>query len=226
MKEILKLSLSLGLTCLIAGSILVYANTKTAAAVNAAKSRDKQAALSLVLGTCANDPIKDAKTFGKVTFYPARDAAGALVALAGEAEPVSHKGFGGTLKVLVALDPQGKIRSVVVTEHKETPGLGTNVTDRKRTRSLWSLFGGAKEQAVTGLPPNIYLDRYADQAASEIGAAGFTILGRAPTDGENGIQAITGATISSRAVGDAVHQVCAAFTENQTALLNETETQQ
>lgn len=225
MKDILKLSLSLGLTCLIAGSILVFANTKTAAAVDAAKSRDKQAALSLVLGTSANDPIKDAKTFGKVTFYPARDAAGALVALAGEAEPVGHKGFGGTLKVLVALDPQGKILSVVVTEHKETPGLGTNVTDRKRTRSLWSLFSAAKEEAA-GLPPNTYLNRYADQAASRIGAADFTILGRAPTDGENGIQAITGATISSRAVGDAVHQVCAAFTENQTALLNETETQQ
>lgn len=221
MKEMLKLSLALGLTCLIAGSILVFAHAETEEAVKAAKLRDKEVALRDVLGDCANQPIKDTKSFDDVTFYFARSADGAITAVAGEAIPKEHKGFGGEMKVLVALNPEGKILSVAVSESKETPGLGTNVTDRKLTKSIWSLFSGAKDQGeAAGLPPNVYLDRYTDQPASKIGAADFTILGRAPTGDENGVQAITGATISSRAVGDAVHQVCAAFTTNQTALLN------
>lgn len=205
MKEVLKLALALGLTCLIAGSILVYANAMTADARDAATQREKQNALAQILGTFANQPIDDTMTSDGVTFYLARDAEGKVVRLAGEA--ASSQGFGGDLKVMVSLAPEGTLLNVLVTEHKETPGLGTNATDRKLTRSLWSLFAGDPGAATVGLPPNGYLDRFAGQAA-----AGFE-AGR--------IDGISGATISSRAVGDAVQRVCDAFSRNQAALLNE-----
>lgn len=203
MKEVLKLALALGLTCFLAGSVLVFANAKTADAREAASQREKLEALAQTLGEFANRPIEDTMTFDAVTFYLARDAAGKVVRLGGAA--VSTQGFGGDVAVLVALEPEGTIHSVLVTEHKETPGLGTNATDRRLTRSLWSLFGG--KQRAEGLAPNPYLDRFSGQAA-----AGLDALA---------IDGITGATISSRAVADAVQRVCDAFARNQQALLKE-----
>jgi electron transport complex protein RnfG len=218
MKETIKLCVALGFTCLVAGSILVFANEKTDARRKLATLREKENALTQVLGTFANQPLEDKQTFGDITFYLARNAEGAITAIAGEGSPVENKGFGGEMKVMVGLNPDGVVQTVIVTENKETPGLGTNATDRKLTRSLWSLFGGG-DSGPSGLPPNPYLDRYDDHSAKQLGASDFTVLKHAPTEGENGIQGITGATISSRAVGNAVHHVCAAFTEHREALL-------
>jgi electron transport complex protein RnfG len=36
-----------------------------------------------------------------------------------------EKGFGGTLKVITGLDSKGRITGITITEHSETPGLGT-----------------------------------------------------------------------------------------------------
>jgi electron transport complex protein RnfG len=205
MKEVLKLALSLGLTCFLAGSILVFANAKTADAREAATQREKQNALALVLGESANQPINDTMAFDEVTFYIARDADGKVIRLAGEAE--SGKGFGGKLKVMVSMGPDGTLQHVLVTEHKETPGLGSNATDRKLARSLWSLFAGGAENEVAAIPPNDYLDRFSGKAATGFDASS--------------VDGISGVTISSRAVGDAVQRVCDAFSRNQAALLNE-----
>jgi electron transport complex protein RnfG len=225
MKETIKLCIALGLTCCIAGAILVYANRKTQEARDQAELVEKQAALSRVLGDFANQPLKDSKTFedkdsfGKVTFYLAKNDANEITGIAGEGSPVSNKGFGGDMNVMVSLAPDGAVKYVIVTAHSETPGLGTNATDRKLTRSLWSLFGGSK-QDTGGIPPNTYLDRYAKRTATDLAASSFTILGRPPQADENAVQGISGATISSRAVGDAVHQICTAFDQNRAALLN------
>jgi electron transport complex protein RnfG len=218
MKETVKLCIALGLTCLVAGSILVFAKETTDARVEQAKLREKENALAQVLGDFANQPLKDKQTFGDITFYIARNAEGAITAIAGEGSPVENKGFGGEMKVMVGLNPDGVVETVIVTENKETPGLGTNATDRKRTRSLWSLFGGG-DSGPAGLPPNPYLDRYDDHMAKQLGASDFKVVKHVPKQGENGIQGITGATISSRAVGNAVHHICAAFDENREALL-------
>lgn len=205
MKEVLKLALALGLTCFLAGSILVFANAKTADARAAAIVCEKQNAIAQILGEFTNQPIEDTMTFDGVTFYLARNAEGKVIRLAGEA--ISSKGFGGDLKVMVSFAPEGTLLNVLVTEHKETPGLGTSTTDRKLTRSLWSLFAGDAGTQAAGLPPNVYLDRFSGKPAAGLEA--------------DSIDGISGATISSRAVGDAVLRACDAFSRNQAALLNE-----
>ncbi len=43
----------------------------------------------------------------------------------GMAVTSEYKGFGGAVKVMVGVDSDGKITGVKVTEHSETPGLGT-----------------------------------------------------------------------------------------------------
>ena len=44
---------------------------------------------------------------------------------AGMAVTSHYKGFGGDVKVMTGIDAEGKIVGVTVTEHSETPGLGT-----------------------------------------------------------------------------------------------------
>lgn len=44
---------------------------------------------------------------------------------AGMAVTTAYKGFGGDVKVMVGIDADGNITGVTVTEHAETPGLGT-----------------------------------------------------------------------------------------------------
>lgn len=48
---------------------------------------------------------------------------------AGIAVTAGYKGFGGTVKVMIGIDADGKVTGVKVTEHSETPGLGTKAAD-------------------------------------------------------------------------------------------------
>lgn len=44
---------------------------------------------------------------------------------AGMAVTAGYKGFGGTVEVMIGISAEGKITGVTVTNHSETPGLGT-----------------------------------------------------------------------------------------------------
>ncbi|MEI3502765.1 MAG: RnfABCDGE type electron transport complex subunit G [Anaerovoracaceae bacterium] len=48
---------------------------------------------------------------------------------AGTPVTAGYKGFGGTVKVMIGIDADGKVTGVKVTEHSETPGLGTKAAD-------------------------------------------------------------------------------------------------
>ena len=196
MKDILRLCLSVGLVCLCGAAALAFVNAKTAAPRRLAAEKTLSDSLKLVL------PLETAGTnrldsVDGVDFYAAQDSAGQTIARA--AVGSSRTGFGGELKVLVGLSPDNRILGVMVTEHTETPGLGTKATDRKAQKSLWAVLAGkAPEDAF---PPNAYLDAFTGRPA-----AGFSLDG----DGDGQIQAVSGATISSKAVLDAVNTICRA----------------
>lgn len=86
------------------------------------------------------------------------------------------KGYGGTVKVMTGISADGKITGVVILEHGETPGLGANA-----------------ERAS-------FTDQY-KQTAPEGGVT--LVKNKAPAEGE--VEALTGATITSRAVTNAVN---------------------
>ncbi len=113
-----------------------------------------------------------------MVYYEAYDEEGIVV---GWCLSLSGKGYGGDVDLLVGLDSDEKITGVKVLEHKETPGLGSKISDVKY---------GQKESA--------FLSQFKGKVAEDI----VLVKG----DSEDNIQAITGATISSRAVTDAVRQ--------------------
>ena len=59
------------------------------------------------------------------------------------------KGYNGTITVMSAFSPDGKIKQIKITEAAETPGFGSNVTDNK---SYWERYAGldGTKQLVLG----------------------------------------------------------------------------
>jgi Na+-translocating ferredoxin:NAD+ oxidoreductase subunit G len=84
----------------------------------------------------------------------------------------TKKGFSGNISLMAGFKPDGTIINITVLEHKETPGLGSKMTDP------------------------LFKDQFADKNPS-----GFSL--KVKKDGGQ-VDAITAATISSRAFCDAV----------------------
>lgn len=98
----------------------------------------------------------------------------------------TDKGFSGEIKIMVGLKPDGTILNYSVLEHKETPGLGSKMND-------WFRGSVASQSIINRDPAN----------------AKMTVS----KDGGD-IDAITAATISSRAFLDAIMIAYNTFKEN------------
>ncbi len=134
--------------------------------------------------------IRDPKWFGRypATVYRARRGGRPVGAVF---EVITPQGYGGPIRLLVGVDMAGRITGVRVLEHHETPGLGDAVELR---RSDWVLgFNGR----ALGDPP----------------AARFAVR----RDG-GVFDQFTGATITPRAVVQAVKQVLLYFQAHRDSL--------
>ncbi|MBM7871059.1 electron transport complex protein RnfG [Clostridium pascui] len=97
---------------------------------------------------------------------------------------VSPKGYAGAVKTMVGITTDGKVSGIKILEHAETPGLGALAPEPK--------FSG----------------QFSGKPAKEL-----TVVKAAPS-ADNQIEAITGATITSRAVTDGVNEAIKFFDAN------------
>ncbi len=103
--------------------------------------------------------------------------------LIGVAIETQSNGFGGPIRLMVGFDAEGNIVNYEVLEQQETPGLGTHIVEWFKTNK--------NHQSVLGLNP-----KQANLSVSKDG-------------GE--VDAITAATISSRAFLKAINSACNAY---------------
>lgn len=113
--------------------------------------------------------------------YTGKDSSGQAVGYVFETE---GKGYGGTVKVMTGINTEGSITGVIVLSHSETPGLGANAEKAE--------FRDQYQQPVANLTGGIQVVKF-----------------QAPKEGE--IQAMTGATITSTAVTNAVNAAIAQY---------------
>jgi electron transport complex protein RnfG len=212
--KIFPLVLSMSLIAGIAAALLAWVYRVTEIPIAAAMQKKTNAALSEVLPAFDNQPSEETVTAGAVTFYVARKN-GAVIGFAGET--VTPKGYNGNVTVLAGLTPDGAITTVLVTQQAETPGLGTVVSERKREKTLSGLIKGVTE---TGLPPNAVLDQFGGMRA---------VAGQPPwavkKDGGE-LDAVTGATVTSRAVAGAVFTIAETFAVQRDTLTGNATTNQ
>ncbi len=215
MKSIIVLSTSLALVCAIASAILTTAEKLTREKRDQAALAETNKALRDVLPEFDNSPMAEQIVIetepGQLVFFPARRGQ-KLVGIAGQG--ISGQGYGGELTLLVGLTPDGHIRKIMVTRHSETPGLGSVVTDRRETQSIWTLLNRSAlvDDSTASVPPCPWLDQYEK----------FNVLEhpqfKVDKDGGD-LDALSGATITSRAVADAVNRVAETFKKHHKEII-------
>jgi electron transport complex protein RnfG len=102
-------------------------------------------------------------------------------ALVGYCIKMTGVGYGGYLRMIVGIDTKGIIKGVNVLEHQETPGLGSKINEIK-----------------PGEGEPYFLRQFKGKQAQTVAV-------------RRDIDAITGATISSKAVTDAINKTVSEF---------------
>jgi Na+-translocating ferredoxin:NAD+ oxidoreductase subunit G len=129
---LLNMTLTLMIVTFVASTALGYIYELTKEPIARARLEKKTNALKKVLPDFDNDPIGDMfkiaadEGYDSLEVYPAwRD--GMMVGSA--VRSYSKKGFSGNVWVMVGFNADGTIHNTEVLEHKETPGLGTKMSD-------------------------------------------------------------------------------------------------
>ncbi len=184
------------LVTLISAGALGFVHDMTSGAIEAAKIKAQNDAISKVLP--AFDELKPPVTVlpegetDSVLVFPAY-AQGQLVGVA--VKTYSNKGFSGHISIMAGIDKGGNFTGYAVLEHKETPGLGSKM-------DVWFNNADKPGQNVIGKSP---------------ATTKFSVS----KDGGD-IDAITASTITSRAFLDALVRAYAAFEKTSGTLSGET----
>ncbi len=212
--NIVYLGIFLCVVCAIATGIMASVAAMTQEPIKKAKSQKTADGLKLVLPDFNNDPIETVKKFDsgngiEVEFFRA-EKDGKLVGFA--AKTSSNSGYSGKVEGIVSFDPEGKIRTFIISDHKETPGLGSNVTDRKKVKTVGDVVSGKKDDG--SLPANRILDQFSGHSAGDAWKTPWAVK-------KDGGEAdfISGATISSRAVTEIAWRAAEAFSKHKAELL-------
>jgi len=121
MKEIVRLSFILMLISAVAAGSLSYVNQVTSAIISDRGRQEKIALLQQLFPDVVNS---EDKTVDGQTATLGFDAAGEVVGVLAQGSTV---GYGGEIVFLLAVDGEGKIVSVSVLSHSETPGIGDKI---------------------------------------------------------------------------------------------------
>ncbi|WP_297060307.1 RnfABCDGE type electron transport complex subunit G [uncultured Duncaniella sp.] len=180
--------LSLGIITIIAAALLAGVYTTTKEPISAAQLNKQVEAIKAVTPAFDNDPVSEAIEItpeGESTPLKVFPAkmGGQLVGAA--VESYSSQGFSGDIKLIYGFDADGNITGYAVMQHAETPGLGAKMDEWFRSPE--------GHRSVIGLNP----------ATSNLTVS---------KDGGD-VDAITAATITSRAFLDALTRAASAFAQ-------------
>ncbi len=173
-----------GITCL-AGGILGFVSGVTAEPIAASKLAKQENAIRLVAPEFDNNPISDqwVAELADGTTATIFPAKKGNETVGAAVQAVTKKGFSGEITIMVGFDKEGNVLGYSVLSHAETPGLGSKMPE-------WFSEGG-KGNIIGKNPSKNKLTVSKD--AGEV-------------------DAITAATISSRAFLDAVANAYNAYT--------------
>jgi len=172
--SIFQIAMNLTVTCFVSGAIIAgtYFITAPVSVKTAAKIKT-DAMKSLVVDAQKFNPVE-----GKKEWFSA-EKDGKIIAYV---VPAESKGYGGAIKMLVSVTPQGKIIDFNILESKETPGLGDNASK----------------------------DPFRNQFKGKVAKDLEVVKDATKVDN---IQAMTGATISSKAVTKGIKEATQQVTQ-------------
>ena len=181
-KEILVPTIILLIICVVSAALLGGTNMLTKDKIASIEAEAKAEAMQTVMPDAVS--FSEAVIADETLEYS--QAFDSENNISGYAFTVSENGYGGEIKVMVGINPDGTVSKVaVLSADNETPGLVQNIKK----------------------------DSFLNQFAGKIGF--LTVTKNAPSS-DTEIQAITSATISSSSVTRAVNSALSYFAENIT----------
>lgn len=193
MNETLKLVTTLTIVCLLSAFLLSIVNNLTAEKINEQARIEKLRAVTESLPRDIlqydNDPSKDILKIGE--WKDIDNIPKEIYVAKRKNKPVGFaftsigEGYGGMIVIMMGIDVSGKVTGIEIIEHHETPGLGADIENPEYIK---------------------------DQFRNKISQQGeFIIIKDRKPNKSWEIEAITGATISSRGVVQAVNDGLAKF---------------
>ncbi len=198
MKESVRLVFVLTFICLLASLGLALVNRATEQRIAHQKKMEKLSAIRSVLPPFDNDPIKDKKEF-----IVGKDEEGCPITktfylgkmndkIVGVAFQAEGEGFGGTIMAIIGINLQGETTGIEILDHYETPGLGARIE----------------------------LSEFRGQFIGKSLANSKLVEGSLALMKDRGdIDSLTGATISSRGLTQAVDRALWLFKEHKDDIL-------
>ncbi len=152
-----------------------------------------------------SDPIEFKVNGEDAVYYEAYDKSGKLI---GYVLKYGVMGYQSLVEALTGITLDGKIKAIKVLSQAETPGLGAEVDALPSSGTIWKKVGGLfskkeKEKKESAPPIPAFQAQYAGKNISDLKVV------KEKTD--KYIEAISGATITSRAVTRAVREPAEAF---------------
>jgi len=195
----------LALICAAAGLALGGTYHVTRERIEEQQRSERKAALRIVLPEVSKDAFREVSVpksafAAEGKYYEAYDDSGRLVGYALEAEGT---GYSSTIRVTVGVDSKGEvIRGIKITFQQETPGLGANCEVVEVEGTLWDVLSGKREKTAAREP----------KFQLQFRGKNLDYFVKVGNKYQN-IDGLTGATITTNAVTDAVVAAVREFRE-------------
>jgi len=140
----------------------------------------------------ATDSVVSGKPF---VYYTARAGEGSAEVL-GYTFVAYGKGYSSTIQTMVGVDSAFAVTGIRIVSQQETPGLGTRVQEIASKNTLWQVLSGKAVEEVGARPWfQVQFDGRGEERLQVV-----------KSSADDGIMAITGATISSEAVTGSIRR--------------------
>ncbi|GAK58644.1 electron transport complex, RnfABCDGE type, G subunit [Candidatus Vecturithrix granuli] len=191
----------------ISSLLMAASDTLTRPLIEQHKREELQQAIFEVLPEakeCERDGGQECKNIGtdELRVYKGLNAANEI---AGYAFVAEGPGFQGTIQMMIGISPDlSQLFSMKVLAQVETPGLGARIAEETDKKDFFEQFAGLQAQGMDSVSAGS--QKYQGQpTTAEIPNFIQSVKNETP-DEPNEIQAITGATISSKAVVSIINQ--------------------
>lgn len=181
MRDMFKPTLVLFVICLVVGTAMAFTNMATAGVIKQRIIEDSESSRKIVLPDAEKFiklQVEKIKSTGKNDYSSVKEAYAAKKGgkTIGYVFLANPKGYGGEVNVMIGIDEKGTVSGIQIGDNKETPGLGSKANDPE--------FRGQ------------YLNKK------------FSIINvvKRKVQKDDEVEAISGATITSKAVSKGVEQ--------------------
>jgi len=177
----LRFGFILGLICIVAVGLLAGINTLTEPKIVARKEAEiKATLLELFPEGVKFKPVE----LNQETIYKVYDKDNNFLGIVFKAE---GRGYSSKIETMAGMLKSGEICAIKILSQNETPGLGSRIAEVEEENTIWDVLKGRKEEK-TKKP--WFQEQFKNKRIDQL----------------KDIQAITGATISSKAVIDSVNK--------------------